>query len=58
MDARIMEQQQTLYDVRTKICNNCTSYNKIMDTCQQTEKIVAIYNKRLTNKCPLNHWPQ
>lgn len=53
-----MEQQQTLYDVRTKICKTCNSYNRIMDTCQQTEKIVAIYNKRITNRCPLNKWPQ
>ena len=53
-----MEQQQTLHQVRIKICNTCSSYNKIMDTCQQTEKIIVVYAKRLTNKCPLNRWPQ
>lgn len=53
-----MEQQQTLYDIRIKICKSCISYNRVMDMCQQTEKIVAIYNKRLTNKCPINRWPQ
>jgi hypothetical protein len=52
------QNQETLYDVRTKICNTCSSYNKIMDTCQQTEKIISIYNKRITNQCPLNRWPQ
>lgn len=52
------QNQKTLYDVRTKICNTCSSYNKIMDTCQQTEKIISIYNKRITNQCPLNRWPQ
>jgi hypothetical protein len=53
-----MEQQQTLYQVRTKICKFCASYNQVMDTCQQTEKIIKIYAERLNNKCPLNRWPQ
>jgi hypothetical protein len=53
-----MQKQQTLHDVRTKICNSCTSYNRIMDTCQQTEKIIVIYAKKMTNRCPLNKWPQ
>jgi hypothetical protein len=53
-----MEQQQTLYAVRVKICSGCTSYNKIMDTCQQLEKLIQIYAKRTTNNCPLNRWPQ
>ena len=51
-------QQPSLFEVRTKICSTCMSYNKIMDTCQQIEKIIVIYAKRLTNGCPLNRWPQ
>ena len=50
--------QSTLFEVRTKICNTCTSYNKIMNTCQQTEKLIMIYAKKLTNVCPINRWPQ
>ena len=52
-------QQHSLYDIRVKICSTCNSYNRIMDTCQQTDnKIISIYNKRITNQCPLNRWPQ
>jgi len=51
-------EQQSLFTARTKICNTCISYNKIMDTCQQKEKIIMIYAKYLNNKCPLNKWPQ
>jgi len=53
-----MEQQQTLYEVRNKICKFCTSYNLIMDTCQQTDKIITIYSKKLINQCPIKKWPQ
>lgn len=51
-------QQSSLFEVRTKICNTCTSYNKIMNTCQQTEKLIMIYAKKLNNVCPINRWPQ
>lgn len=51
-------QQVTLYEVRTKICKFCTSYNLVMNTCQQTEKLIMIYAKSMTNQCPLNRWPQ
>ena len=50
--------EPTLFEVRTKICSFCTSYNKIMDTCQQTEKLIMIYAKKLNNVCPINRWPQ
>jgi hypothetical protein len=44
-----------LYEVRPDLA---AIQQKIMDTRQQTEQIISIYNKRTTNSFPLNRWPQ
>jgi hypothetical protein len=48
---------EELYNQRLQICKFCIHRNSIMDSCNQSEKIISIYAKNFNRKCPIGKWP-
>lgn len=45
-----------MYQTRQHICKHCIHRNYVTDKCSQNEKILAIYNKKPNNHCPIGRW--